>query len=38
MIFRAGLIPVELDYIDLGSRIGDYHEGTVELSLDRAYA
>ncbi|MBO4541093.1 MAG: hypothetical protein J5736_03870, partial [Bacilli bacterium] len=38
LIFRSGLIRAEIDYIDLGSKIGEYQQGTLEESLNRAFA
>lgn len=35
IIIRSGLVRLEIDYLDLGAKIGEYYEGTVDESLDR---
>lgn len=35
IIIRSGLIRAEVDYVDVGKKIGDYYEGTYEESLNR---
>ena len=35
ILVRSGLIRAEIDYIDLGQKIGDYYEGTYDETLDR---
>lgn len=37
LIIRSGLIRCEIDYVDLGSKIGTYYEGTLDESLTRKY-
>ena len=35
ILVRSGLIRAEIDYIDLGQKIGDYYEGTYDETLNR---
>ena len=35
ILVRSGLIRAEIDYVDLGQKIGDYYEGTYDETLDR---
>lgn len=35
IIIRSGLIRAEVDYIDLGKKIGEYYDGTYEESFNR---
>lgn len=35
IIVRSGFVRCEIDYIDLGSKIGEYFDGTIDESFDR---